>query len=325
MSTPATEGGNTRQGLSLDEAFAQLQANRNSAPEEDTLENEEASVEEPEEGYAEEEVEEEADPNLDEEEGEVDPEADPEASEEEPEVWELDIDGETVEVTTEELHKGYLRQQDYTRKRQAEGKRAKELEAEYQGKLDQLSQALAANVSAEEQRLSQLQVQYQKATDETQKRNIHYQMLQLNQSVTARQQALGQAQALQEQTMAAQQEAYWNEQEAQLQATYPDWEEKKVVLKDYLTGQGFEDLSMFAHASMAELVDKARQFDELQQQRKTVVTKKIRRKVPQVVKPGKGEKQFSLDQKAIQDAQARFDRTGKISDAQALLRLKRGK
>jgi len=323
----ALEANTPSQGLTLDQAFAQLKASRGQAPVTEHLEDEDGVdvVDELDDEFVADESEEtDEDSEGDDQEEDAEGTDEEAAAEDTPEVWEIEIDGETVEVTTEELHKGYLRNNDYTRKRQADAKKAKELETEYTGKIAQLNQALAQNVSQEQQQLAGLQQKYKTATDDATRRNVHYQMLQLQQNIGTRQQALAQAEALQKQTLNAAAEAYWNEQEELLRTQYDDWDTKKVEFKDYLTSLGFEDLSMFGHANMATLVDKAKQFDELQQKRKQVAKTKIRRKVPQVLKAGQGEKKFNVDKHAVQQLEARFAKTKSIKDAQALLRAKRG-
>jgi hypothetical protein len=316
------------EGLTLDQAFTQLKASRNKAQETEELDDDNADVVEDDE-LDEEELDESDTDELDEEEEESDDDdqdddsdsdQEDDGEEGEPDIWEIDVDGETVEVTTDELHKGYLRQNDYTRKRQADAKIAKDLQTEYAGKITQLNQALAQNVSQEQRQLVALGNKYKAETDESVKRNLHYQILQLQQGLSTRQAAMKQAGDLQKQTSGAQAEAYWAEQEELLKVEYENWDTKKVELKDYLTSQGFEDMSMFGHATMAKLVDKARQFDELQQKRKSVAKNKIRRKVPKVLKGGKGEKKHSVDTRKIKILEANFAKTGSIRDALALKR-----
>lgn len=330
----ATDGGNNPKGLTLDEAYAQLTASRKQAPKGEQLDDEagvdvvdeDLDLEEEEEDFDTEDVDEDTDPDEDDDPDDGEEDSDNEDGEEgEDEIFEIEIDGEVVEVTAEELHKGYLRHNDYTRKRQADAKKAKEFEAEYQDKLTQLNQALAQNVSADEAQLHKLNQQYQQSTDEATKRGIHYKMLQLQQNIQTRKAAMEKSSALQQQTQAAQQEAYWAEQEELLKVQFEDWDTKKVELIEYLQGQGFEDLGMFAHSSMATLVDKAKQFDELQQKRKSVAKKKLKRKVPKTLKAGQGEKKFSQDRALIKSLEARFAKTGSIKDAQALMKAKRGK
>jgi hypothetical protein len=316
-------------GLTLDQAFTQLKASRGkSQATPDQLEDENVDV-------VDEDLDGEdfnADALVDDSEDSEGDDLDEDSedseggdAEEEAEVWEIEVDGETVEVTTEELHKGYLRNNDYTRKRQADAQKAKALETEYTTKLTQLNTALQQNVSQDQQTLHQLQQKYKSAPDDATKRNLHYQMLQLQHNIGTRQQALQQAKALQEQTAQASAEAYWHEQEEILRGQYDDWDSKKNELAGYLQSQGFEDLSMFGHAKMASLVEKAKQFDELQQKRNIVAKKKIRRKVPAVLKAGQGEKVFRADKKVVQVLESRFAKTNSIKDAQALLRARRGK
>ena len=315
---------NPNVGLTIDQAVAQLAANREQAQETEQLDNvsvDEVVDQEYEDTLESEEYEEE---ELESEDDDLEEEGEESEDSEEDDVWEIEVDGETVEVTTEELHKGYLRHNDYTRKRQADAKRAKDLESEYQGKLEQLNQALAQNVSAEQRQYAQLQQEYQRTTDEGQKRDLHYRLLQLQQTINHQAQMNQQAQQLQQQTQQAQFEAYWGEQQDLLRVQYEDWDTKREELKSYLSDAGFEDMSMFAHHKMAELVDKAKQFDELQLKKKSVLNKKIKRKVPKVMKAGQGERQFNANTKKIAELEAQFNRTGSIKDAQALMQARKG-
>lgn len=314
-------------GLTLDQAFEQLKASRQQTPEEQPVEDEETEVaEELEEEFDEEEFEEESEESDDDDQEDDEEEAeDDDSGEEDDDVFEVEVDGETVEVTGEELRKGYLRHQDYTRKRQADAKQAKELKTEYDAKIAELNQALAANISQEQQQFQQLQAQYAKETDGNKKRDLHYKLLQVQQSLGQRANQLQQAQQLKQQVEKAKQEAYWNEQQEHLQARYENWDEKKSELVGYLTEEGFEDLSMFAHHKMAELVDKAKQFDELQQKRKVVQKKKLKRKVPKVMKPGQGERKLNVNRQKVKQLEAQFAKTGSIKDAIALRNARQGK
>jgi len=318
------------QGLTLDQAVTQLQANRQSDSSQEQPDNElvdevvedadelEDSSEEVDQEDTEQDSEE--DDGLETEEGE----GSEEVSEEE-EIFEVEIDGAPVEVTGDELVKGYLRNNDYTRKRQADAKVARELEASYQGKLEQLDQALSANISAEEQSMQAIAQQYKQATDQGTQQALHYQYLQLQQKIQARNTQQQQLQAHKQMQTQAQAEAYFNEQQGILTSTFEDWTDRGPKMKGYLEGVGFSDFSPFVDAKMAELVDKAMQFDNLQQTRDTVVKKKLKRKVPKTVQAAQGEKTFKADQRQVNDLTNNFSASRNINDALALLRAKKGK
>jgi hypothetical protein len=313
---------NPSQGLTMDQAMEQLRASHNQTPEEEQLEEglEEEVVEVGSEEESELEPEESDDDDQDETEGEGEEDTDEAADEE---VFEVEIDGELTEVTGDELVKGYLRHNDYTRKRQADAKRAKELESDYQGKLGQLDQMLTQNISSEELQMQQIQQQYNSVSDDATRQQLHYQYLQLQQAVQGR---TAQQQRVQQQLQLAQQaqaEANLKEQLDLLNVQFENWDTKKEELAGYLSNKGFDDLSMFVDARMAELVDKAKQFDELQQTRETVVKSKLKRKVPKTVKAGQGEQKFNVDQQKVSKLSNNFNESRSLKDALALLQAKR--
>jgi hypothetical protein len=316
---------NNPEGLTLDQAYAQLQASRNPTPDEEQSEEVSEDVVDTEEVESELDTETELEEGDDSGEGEEEVEGEEEADSE-TEVFIIERDGEEIEVDLEELRNGYLRFNDYTQKRQADAKQAKELEASYQEKLEQLDYLLTQNVSSEQKQYQALQQQYKQATDESTKRNTHYQLLQLQQKIGQQQAMQQEALRLRQQAEQAAQEAKWTEQQELLKGKYEDWDTKKNELVGYLNNQGFveEDLSMFAHHKMAELVDKAKQFDELQLKRKDVVNKKIKRKVPKVLTPGQGEKKFNLDNENIKQLEAQFAKSGSLKDAMALQKARHG-
>lgn len=319
---------NTPQGLTLDQAYEQLHPSRESdSQEEQSEELVDGVVEDAEElEDGSEEVDQEDSEQDSEEDDDQEAEEGEESEEgsEEEEVFEVEVEGETIDVTGEELVKGYLRHNDYTRKRQADAKVARELEASYNEKLSQLDTALSTNISAEQQRMQAIQQQYGKETDQATQQSLHYQYLQLQQSLQARNTQQQQLVAHQQQQTSAVAEAYFNEQQGVLNDMYEDWGARGPKLKGYLEGVGFSDFSPFVDAKMAELVDKARQFDDLQQTRDTVVKKKLKRKVPKTVKAAQGEKKFKADQRQVNALAGNFSESRSIDDAMALLRAKRG-
>lgn len=314
---------NNPQGLSLDQAFEQLKANRNQTPQEEHFDevSEEVVEEVQEEEESEEELEE-SEEGSEEEEGEAEEE---ESEEPEEEIFELEIDGEQVEVSLDELHKGYLRHNDYTRKRQTDARRAKELEAEYQTKLESLERAIVSNRAQDETQYQKVVQAMNNSTDPAQRQQLHYQALQLQQAISQRQALQKQTADLQTKAQAAQQEAKLAEQVELLRTEYEDWDSKQEELVGYLTKQGFDDFSPFVDARMAIMIDKAKQFDELQQTREKVVKKKIKRKVPKTVKAGQGEKAFNVNQEKVQNLSNNFAKSKNIKDALALLQARRGR
>ena len=99
--------------LGLMEPEEETPETEESAPTEDVEESTEETQDEPlEEDVLEEETEEESEEESEEE------ELDEDEAEEEPDVYAVKVDGEELEVSLDELVKGYSRQSDYTRKTQ---------------------------------------------------------------------------------------------------------------------------------------------------------------------------------------------------------------
>ena len=315
---------NNPQGLSLDQAFTQLKANRQQAPQQEHLEDENVEVVEEEaiEGNTEYEFEEDTEEGTEESETEEE-EVEPEEAEDE-EIFELEIDGEQVDVSLDELHKGYLRHNDYTRKRQIDAKKAKDSELQYATKLQTLETAIAQNTSQEQQQYQQVVKAMNESQDPAQKRDLHYKALQLQQAISQRQALHKQTTDLQARNKQAQEEASLNEQVALLATEFEDWDTKKEELAGYLQSNGVTDFSPYINAQMAIFVDKAKQFDALQQQRKTVVSKKIRRKVPKTLKAGQGEQSYNVNNDKVKSLSNNFSQSGNIKDALALMQAKRG-
>ena len=109
-----------------------------SAPTEDVEESTEETQDEPlEEDVPEEEAEEESEEESEEE------ELDEDELEEEPEVYAVKVDGEELEVSLDELVKGYSRQSDYTRKTQELASQREEMAQLQQQWASEISQAQA--------------------------------------------------------------------------------------------------------------------------------------------------------------------------------------
>ena len=296
------------QGLTIDQAVQQLQTNR-----EQTQIPEQLQEEEVEEVVGEEEVLT-GDENL-EDDSDSEPSLDDSESSEEEEVFLVQVGDEEVEVSGDELTKGYLRQQDYTKKRQADGKAAKELQAQYTAKLSELDNLLAQNVSQEQTQLQQLNQRMQQTQDPQEREQLHYKQLVLQQQVMQKTQQAEAIKNFQDQSELASQQASQAEQISLLNDQYENWPAKAEELKGYLETEGFTDLSVFVDARMAAIVDKAKQFDALQQQKVLVQSKKLKRKVPNTLKAGAGEKQFNQSNQALEGVRNQFANSRSLNDA----------
>jgi hypothetical protein len=244
----------------------------------------------------------------------------------EPEAITIEVDGETVTVNRDELKASYMRQKDYTRKTQELAEQRKAFEAEYQ-QIASERQQYAQLLGALEQQLQQTagaepDWDTLRATDP-----IEYSLQwtewqrgqQKRQLIAAEQQRMQQLAQVEQQKAMAQ--TLERERQALL-AVVPEWKdseraktEKQMVIEQ---GKklGFSDDELaqaFDHRAIVAL-RKAALYDQLMSKKQTVEQSKP---APQkVVKPGtKG----TVDNSAKRRAEQRFNSTGSIRDAAALL------
>jgi hypothetical protein len=120
------------------------------------------------------------------------------------------------------------------------------------------------------------------------------------------------------------------EQHTLLLDKLPEWQDAdkakagKAKLADYLMKQGFSDQDV-AGASDHRLILMARKamlYDELQAN--TDAAKKKVAKVPKVLKPGALKPKDQISRERVVQARSRLRQTGKLDDAYALLKARRG-
>ena len=341
---PATLPQQPNQG-SIEEAHDALLSLMN--PDGELLQEEEAppteeeeSTEETQDESLEEESEEESE-ESDEEEVEEDDEEEAEESDEEegeePDLFAVKVDGEEIEVTFDELLKGYSRQSDYTKKTQELSEGRKEIEsakATYDSELVKIQQEREHYVNQLNQILqnssNNLQ-EYDKIDWDTLKNDDPIEYVKLREDYRdgkERMQALNQQRqmAMQQQQAEAQkvqQEAVQVERAKMIEAL-PEWgdpdkqKELATDVKNYALKQGFseEELnSLIDHRSVLVLM-KAAKFDALE--KADVKSKKLKNK-PKVIRSGKG-KPAGADSKSKRNAKMkRLQQTGRVDDAALLM------
>lgn len=237
---------------------------------------------------------------------------------------------EELEVSGEELTKGYQRQADYTRKTQALAEERKALEAE-KAQISQLQQryletlqkqgdgALAKFKDVDWARLRQ------EDPDEYVLKRAEYQ--------EAQEQA-HKAQAEQRQIMEEQQkqiQAQWQEyvqqqnQELSGPNGIPGWAdpekgaEVRSALRGYALNLGFteDEVNQLADAKALKVLDKARRYDELLAKSGKVAQKKKASPPPKVAKAGASGRSGAPNKK--QAAMQRLRRSGSDNDAAAAI------
>jgi hypothetical protein len=244
----------------------------------------------------------------------------------EPEAITIEVDGETVTVNRDELKASYMRQKDYTRKTQELAEQRKAFEAEAQ-QIASERQQYAQLLGALEQQLQQTagaepDWDTLRATDP-----IEYslQWTEWQRGQQKRQLIAAEQQRMQQLAQVEQQKAMAQTLERERQAlltVVPEWKdaEKAKVEKAMVIEQGkklgFSDEELaqaFDHRAIVAL-RKAALYDQLMSKKQTVEQSKP---APQrVVKPGtKG----TVDNSAKRRAEQRFNQSGSIRDAAALL------
>lgn len=246
--------------------------------------------------------------------------------------FEFEIDGE--KLTPKQLREGHLRHKDYTQKTQAVAEDRKALEAE-QAQLAQqrqaVSQLLQQQLVAEQQNLAQ----FKDIDWETLKTEDPEQYLvkkeELRDAAGVFQNRLAQIQTLNAQAQQDQQDAmakFVKEEDVKLVGQIDGWDnaEKKAakqkVLFDYATEQGFQgpDLNAFADSRAMVILDKARQFDEMQKAGKTVVEKKKAKAVKRVIKSGKPQPhKKTVAAEKVKAKKDKLRNSGSVDDAADLM------
>ena len=315
-------------------------------PEEEKPQAEEAtptedveSTEETQDESLEEEPAEEEEAESEEKEAEEESEEPEEEEQPEEELYTVRVDGEDVEVTLDELSKGYSRQQDYTKKTQE----IAEYRKHYENAIDQYGHEIAEIQANREQYVNALANMVQMEYGELQKyQNVDWDRLKeedQDQYLLKRDEyrevenRMQQTQAhIQEETAKQQQEYQANFQHT-LQEEYgklvnilPQWENKQFrskvssELRDFAKSKGFsndEIAQLVDHRSILILLE-AKAFEEGQATKKEVKAKKLKNK-PKVIRTGKPRGKEATD-KAKRTAQMkRLRGTGHLDDASALL------
>lgn len=335
----ATEDGNPDTGIGLHEAT--LAISKLLGPEEDNQESEALDPETGEETEVEEYDDTEADGQVEDELETEDSElSDEDDSEEvtqelsEDLTIKVKVDGEEMEVTLAELRNGYSRTADYTRKVTALANERKTLSAEvesirneraqYEQLLPALRQQLEQNVAAEPDwdslyeddpiEAARLERHWRKSREEqTQKLT----------AIQAEQQRLAQERAKEQQRAMA---AFVEAERAKLPEVIPEWKNQEVLareandLRTWAVANGLteQDVNSLQQASHIAILRKAMLYDKGV---KTVAESKApsTKKVARIVKPGSSGTQVKTSATEVKRASQRLARSGRISDAAALL------
>jgi len=274
------------------------------------------------------------DSEADEEQGSEDEEEAEEADEQPdtPAKIKVKIDGEEVEVTLEELTKGYSRQADYTKKTMALAEKAKAIEAEvsqtraererYAMTLAKLDEALASTTPAEPDwaRLREENpAEYAAQREDWRQRELDKAAVQAERVRMENESAREQE---------AQFNAYVETQIEALSTAIPEWKDpekagaEKKSLMEYARTLGYtdEDLGqVYDHRLILLLRDAKRYADAIKKGKQQVATSKV---VPKVLQPGSRDTSVRPSkQKALATERQRLKNSGDVRDAARLIEM----
>ena len=291
-------------------------------PDEGQEENSEAQL--PEEGAA---VDEEllSDADADGEETDTEQSEENEESEEEekPQVFTVKVDGKEVEVTLDELQKGYSRTQDYTRKTQQIAEVRKQTEAELQAvraEREQYAQLLSA-LEAQVQQATQPNIDWDRLYQEdpiewVRQRELMRENQEKNAAIQSEKQRL--SQLSQQEQMQYRNQMLQQEQEA-LIAAIPEWKDPKKAAAEKAMLVQFGQKAGFSPDELKNVVDhravvmlrKAALYDQMMSKRGQI--KPVTNNGPKPAKPGAAGR-VSSNTEALR-AQQRLAKTGRVDDA----------
>lgn len=243
--------------------------------------------------------------------------------EEQPQVFTVKVDGKEVEVTLDELQKGYSRTQDYTRKTQQIAEVRKQAEAELQSvraEREQYAQLLGA-LEAQVQQAAQPNIDWERLYQEdpieyVRQREVMRENKEKAAAIQSEQQRL--AELAQQEQMQQQQVLLQQEQEA-LMAAIPEWKDskkaaaEKAMLVQFGQKVGFspDELKNVVDHRAVVLLRKAALYDQMMSKRGQI--KPVTNNGPKPAKPGAAGR-VSNNTEAMR-AQQRLAKTGRVDDA----------
>lgn len=261
-----------------------------------------------------------ADDETDTEQSELDEDTE---EQEQPQIFSVKVDGKEVEVTLEELQKGYSRTQDYTRKTQQIAEARKQTEAELQAvraEREQYAQLLGA-LEAQVQQATQPNIDWDTLYREdpieyVRQREVMRENKEKAEAIQSEQQRLAYL-SQQEQAQFMQQKLQ-QEQEALL-AAIPDWKDakkaqaEKALLVEFGQKIGFtpEELKSVVDHRAVLMLRKAALYDQMMSKRGNI--KPVTNNGPRPAKPGAAGRVSSSTESVR--AQQRVAKTGRVDDA----------
>ena len=259
----------------------------------------------------------------------------PDEEEETPRTFKLNLNGEELELTEEELLKGYSRQSDYTRKTQDLAEQRKRLDGITQEtdaareKYSQLLPKLEANL-AEIQKQLNAEPDWDKLSKADPVKALQLQR-EFDRRKAENAAELARVQQEQQQLLADQQSRLLQEREDHLQAqgkllleNIPEWQDNEVATKQkqeieqWALNNGFLDadqLNAIQDWGYVAMMRKAWLYDQ-----GATAAKKSRAKTTKTLSPGSNNRS-APKRSAFREARAQVKKSGKILDAQKLVEM----
>ena len=259
----------------------------------------------------------------------------PDEEEETPRTFKLNLNGEELELTEEELLKGYSRQSDYTRKTQDLAEQRKRLDSITQEtdaareKYSQLLPKLEANL-AEIQKQLNAEPDWDKLSKADPVKALQLQR-EFDRRKAENAAELARVQQEQQQLLADQQSRLLQEREDHLQAqgkllleNIPEWQDNEVATKQkqeieqWALNNGFLDadqLNAIQDWGYVAMMRKAWLYDQ-----GATAAKKSRAKTTKTLSPGSNNRS-APKRSAFREARAQVKKSGKILDAQKLVEM----
>jgi hypothetical protein len=261
-----------------------------------------------------------ADDETDTEQSELDEDTE---EQEQPQVFSVKVDGKEVEVTLDELQKGYSRTQDYTRKTQQIAEVRKHAEAELQAvraEREQYAQLLSA-LEAQVQQVAQPNIDWDRLYQEDPIEWVRQrEVMRDNQDKAAAIQSEKQrlAQLSQQEQAQFMSQRLEHEKEALL-AAIPDWKDakkaqaEKALLVEFGQKIGFtpDELKSVVDHRAVLMLRKAALYDQMMSKRGNI--KPVTNNGPRPAKPGAAGR-VSNSTESVR-AQQRVAKTGRVDDA----------
>jgi hypothetical protein len=243
------------------------------------------------------------------------------------------LDGEETEVTLDELRKGYSRYSDYTRKTQALAEERKSFYGEAEAirmeraQYAELLPALKAQLEVQSEAEPDWDNLYNEDPIEAARLERHWNKSRQEraaklQAINTEQQRIAQEMTKEQQRALAD---IVQSERAKLPDVIPEWKDEGTMqseakeLREWALNNGFSerDLSALVQASHVSILRKAMMFDK--GSKKVEKAKAQPKKVARIVRPGSSGTQVATRSTDVKKASQRLVRSGRISDAAALL------